>query len=230
MAKITYANALYNYSDIEAHYGVGGHFSATEKSSATWVDSQTNNQMLVEGRGLKFVEGELVKGTVTKITFEDFEGADFAVFRGEFDAKKFGHLGSHDMADVLSRLCSGDDRITGTDNGDYIMGKNGNDIIKGGNGHDGIIGGRGNDRMWGGEGADVFVFESFEGNKNHDTVYGFDPNGGGMNQDYISSEADVHRIHGDGNNTIIEFEDGGSLTLIDVKRLDISTVDFNAPI
>lgn len=230
MAKITYGTALGDYHEIAAFYGSQGEYIHTGKNGATWQDSIGGDLVEITGKNLKFESGVLVSGTVTKVEFTDLEHANYGTITGELDAKAFKALEFGYMEDVVERLSAGNDRIIGSANSDYIEGHKGNDVIKGGDGGDTIWAGRGDDRLFGGTGADFFMFSDIgKKHEGHDHIYDFDANGGGDQQDYISSETDPVSIHKDGKNVVIEFEDGATVTLIDVKRSDISDADFGFP-
>ena len=71
----------------------------------------------------------------------------------------------------------------------------------------------------------VFVFKAGDG---HDVVRDFDASGGGNNQDYIGVESlNDFDIVKDGNNTVIEFESGDTLTLLDVRKSQVTDADFH---
>ena len=83
--------------------------------------------------------------------------------------------------------------------------------------------------MTGGAGSDTFIFEgkfSFGGADGHDVITDFDANGGGANQDYLNVIGEVTDIYRDGKNTVIEVDHDLTLTLLNVKRSDISEADF----
>lgn len=232
MVKVTYANALPPLSTIGSMYGSDGEFINAKGKSATWVDAGTNNLVQLEGKGLKFEDGHLIAGTITKVTFEDFEGADFAVMTGEISAKKFSHLGEEGVGGSIIRALSGDDKLYGSAKDDYIEGHNGNDLIKGGAGDDMLWSGRGNDILFGGAGDDFFFFKpaaSLYKGDGHDVIKDFDADGSDGHQDYLAVNDKAFTIHAEGKNTVIEFE-GGSFTLLGVKTSELSGDDFSFPI
>ncbi|RYG67563.1 calcium-binding protein [bacterium] len=228
LAKIIYGNALGPGKVIASQYAGTGTFIEMGTTSATFQEPD-GDRILLEGKQLKFEDGVLVSGTLTKVEFSDFEHANYGTMTGDMKASAF-NVAYGDMDALLERLSAGNDRIIGTDNSDYLEGYKGNDTIKGGAGRDIIWAGRGDDNLFGGEGADYFSFYAI-GTKSEgdDRIYDFDAVGGGNEQDYISCEAEPISIHKNGKNVIIDFEDGASITLIDVKRSDISLQDFASP-
>jgi Ca2+-binding RTX toxin-like protein len=220
MAKIIHGYALGQHDSIGTMYGYGS-FAETSKKHATWIETSGGDTVQIEGKDLKFVDDVLVSGTVTKLEFADFEHAEYGTITGEFKAKAFS-MESISWNQVIERLSSGKDRVIGTSDADYLQGYDGNDVMKGGAGDDRLWGGAGNDMLYGGAGSDVFIV----GVDPHDRIYDFDANGGVGQQDFIYAEPDPLNIYKDGNNVVVEFEGGSSVTLIDVKRSDISLDDF----
>ena len=70
------------------------------------------------------------------------------------------NLLGYDGRDVVDGH-DGNDRVDGGGGNDKLIGRNGDDTLVGGEGMDTLIGGRGVDRQKGGLGADTFVFNSF---------------------------------------------------------------------
>ena len=104
------------------------------------------------------------------------------------------------------------DKLYGQSGDDILNGNNGRDVLKGGRGNDVLDGGRGNDKLVGGSGADTFIF-----NKGDDRITDFDDT---LDQIEISAQllgssdlADLMVIQGD--NVVINFDDGSSLTIDD---------------
>lgn len=101
------------------------------------------------------------------------------------------------------------DTYQGGNGNDLINGNDGNDVLTGGRGHDHIFGGSGSDRLngWGGnddlhggDGRDVIF-----GNQGHDVVEG----GRGDDRLYGGSDSDLFVFFGgDGNDKILDFQDG----------------------
>jgi Ca2+-binding RTX toxin-like protein len=229
MASVEYAAAMATNVGLDYYYGIGVNLTASSKTEAVWTGASSFNSFTVEGRNLKFEDGVMVSGTVEKVIFEDFEQARFAVIKGEFNAGKLGKvLDELAPANFINKLIAGDDRVVGTSDAEYIDGGEGSDRIFAGGGDDKIFSGAGNDRITGGAGSDVFWFQSGS-NGSHDDgkdiITDFDANGGGSDQDYLFWD-DVVDIRKSGKNTVVEYGDGDTVTLLDVKRSEINSDDF----
>ncbi|MGV3551564.1 calcium-binding protein [Rhizobium sp.] len=125
-----------------------------------------------------------------------------------------------DVLALLERLTRGDDKVIGSVAGDYLYGGRGADRIKGGDGRDVIVGGLGNDKLTGGAGSDEFFFGARQGK---DVITDFDAKGGGRRQDYIQLTGDDDfTIRARGDDTILDFGNGSTLTLLGVDRSDFS--------
>ena len=120
----------------------------------------------------------------------------------------------------------GADTISGGGGDDDLLGHGGGDVIKGGDGADLISGGKGDDTLTGNSGSDLFVFATGDG---FDEIKDFDAKGGGEQQDYIgigSATFDQLVIFQSGDDTIIRFSSGQSVTLLDVDADKVSEADF----
>ena len=108
----------------------------------------------------------------------------------------FTTLEGHDI--VFSE--EGDDTIYGGEGNDWLVGGEGADTIEGGAGIDDIYGGEGDDILKGGEDGDRLV-----GGAGDDTITG------GAMDDFLIGDAGADTFvfaSGDGNDTIIDFENG----------------------
>lgn len=120
----------------------------------------------------------------------------------------------------------GADTIAGEAGNDDLLGQAGGDVIKGGDGRDLISGGKGDDTLTGNSGSDLFVFATGDG---FDEIKDFDAKGGGDEQDYIGIGSDVLDqliIIQAGDDTVIRFFSGQSVTLVDVDADKIGEEDF----
>jgi Ca2+-binding RTX toxin-like protein len=70
------------------------------------------------------------------------------------------YVATNDASGLISAVLAGNDKITGSTQGDVLTGLTGRDQIDGSSGNDVIIGGMGGDQLTGGDGADTFVFSS----------------------------------------------------------------------
>ena len=82
----------------------------------------------------------------------------------------------------------------------------------GGAGNDKISGGLGPNFLTGGTGADTFIF-----NGGNDTITDFNFTDG----DLIDVETQYSTIQQTGNDTILDFDTGGQITLIGIEQTDI---------
>lgn len=229
MANVKFAPAAGSVG-LDYYYSLQVDLVTSSKTEAVFVNGSNLNSFTVEGRNLKFEDGVMISGTIEKVIFEDFEHAHLATIRGEFNAAKLGlTLDTLTPRHFINQLLNGDDQITGSGGDDYIEGRKGSDVIRSGAGDDEIRAGAGNDRMSGGDGSDVFWFDSGADsvyNDGHDIITDFDANGGGSAQDYLVWD-DVVDIRKSGKNTIVEYGDGDTVTLLDVKRSEINADDFH---
>lgn len=132
----------------------------------------------------------------------------------------------------------GNDYIyVGTGN-DYVDGGSGNDVLKGEGQNDTLVGGMGKDTLTGGKGADHFVFsngDTGDGTTNADVISDFKRSEG----DKIDlSLTDVNQFGGkegapeanevsywfSDNNTVVSFNDGGTLHNIVLSNLHMDMV------
>ncbi|MBT5798171.1 MAG: hypothetical protein HOI09_12375, partial [Porticoccaceae bacterium] len=104
---------------------------------------------------------------------------------------------------------AGDDTLIGGAGDDYLEGGDDNDILDGDNGNDDLFGDDGNDTLNGGSGDDIL-----RGGDGNDRLYGGlgdDTLNGGTGNDRISVGTGTDKVNygkGDGNDTIIGFEEG----------------------
>lgn len=199
------------------------------------TQDQAANEILLKGSGFRYQDGELIKGTITSITFQNSDGDDYMVVSGlKLHASKLPSIASDQFDELLyNKAMAGDDTLIGTNLSQWLRGGNGDDTLVGQGGHlDVLIGGEGNDRYTGGKGCDYFATGPGQG---RDVVTDFkatksDPSDW-SSQDYFTStpgstfgEWDVRKR---GNDTIIDFGHGDMLILLDVKARDIDMSDFN---
>lgn len=129
----------------------------------------------------------------------------------------------------------GNDTIYGGDGDDEIYGGTGDDALFGGAGNDKIYtdggtttleGGEGNDSLFAGGGADTFVIRDGHGS---DTIQWFSTSNDVIAFDMaeISSYQDVlDRMSPSGNHTVITFDNGETLTILDIQPGSLSPSNF----
>jgi Ca2+-binding RTX toxin-like protein len=144
----------------------------------------------------------------------------------------FGYGNGLVLKDVASDSLTADDFYfwqpsTGKSATDDVkVGGAGDDQLAGGKGNDTLIGGAGNDQMWGGRDDDTFVIGTGDGN---DTIYDFQVTTGDKidltAMDGVSGLSDLV-ISQDGPDTVISFNDGGSLVLSSVDSATLTGDEF----
>lgn len=215
---------------LTSDWSNGNTMLSSSNTEASWSSMQTFGTFTIEGRKLQFDGNDLVGGTIDKVTFRDAEGLVMATVFGEYSAEKFEE--KFGTADFDEFLFAKKDKIVGSGSDDSLCGLKGADTLQGRAGDDWLDGGLGNDRLTGGGGSDSFVFKFDlvanvgDHKPEHDVITDFDAKGGGAEQDYLACWEPTS-IKQSGNDTILKFEDGSTLTLLDVKRSDISESDFH---
>ena len=199
--------------------------------TAIFFDAEQSTEIVFKGSGFSYDGGDIATGTIKKIQFLDSEGEKFAeVSNLKADAADLMDLfrGDTGIDGMLLELLKGDDIITGTGKYDILVfgDGDGNDTIVGGGKFDEIGGGLGKDILTGGGGNDFFEFFKGDGK---DVITDFDAIGGLGHQDLIlktfDKKSDIDIIKS-GDDTIVDFGDGSTLTLLDVARKDVSMEDF----
>lgn len=207
--------AVDNYTHHLAHH--------TETSATLKADKPGPSfecRIVLEGRDFEYSRGKLVAGTVTKVTYEDFDGANLAVI-SDLKVKAKGLtdlLGGH-AEQFEEPLLAGDDHIRGSSERDQLSGRGGNDTLFGGKGDDMLGGSSGRNTLTGGKGNDYFEIDPDARNTitdfdatGHDTivVYGFD------------WEPEITQ---DGADTVVDFG-YGALRLLDVEAATLNADNF----
>jgi Ca2+-binding RTX toxin-like protein len=179
------------------------------------------------GKKFDFEGGTLVDGTATGITVADNDGTiaqklskfsiDAGTATGDNWLQVYQSIGIQALAPGVKAIGSKFDDLA-------LFTFIGKDIIDGRKGNDVIGGGGGNDRLTGGAGSDTFNFST--GN-DKDVITDFDADGGVGAQDFIDATypGDL-AITQSGKNTVINFGDGDTLTLLGVKASQIDATDF----
>jgi Ca2+-binding RTX toxin-like protein len=196
-------------------------------NKAVYLDTSSGNKIVLEGDNLSYSGNRITGGEIDEITFRNDNGEELAVVVNfEFDAERLSDiLLDRGVNAAMKKVLHDDDRIIGSGSDDRLWAGAGDDVLQGRGGDDRLEGWRGDDTLVGGGGSDLFVFKAGDG---HDVVRDFDASGGGNNQDYIGVESlNDFDIVKDGNNTVIEFESGDTLTLLDVRKSQVTDADFH---
>jgi hypothetical protein len=233
MAKVTYGVPINEDVDVSFYYG---NVTFDDKDSSSkklvYVDQDSGAEIIFKGKGLDVDKHGLVdKGQVKEVDLVDgqgkplvtlhFQAHDKITGQGLHDAYVTGYEGQAGVLGEFEYIFKNNDRINGSKGGDYIVGWGGNDTIDGKAGNDFIAGFTGKDHITGGTGDDVFMFGPGYGK---DVVDDFDAHG---EKDQIWAITDDYKVRKDGNDTVIDFGHGDTLTLLHVKHL--SDADFFHP-
>jgi Ca2+-binding RTX toxin-like protein len=251
MAKIQFGPALGNNGAVTDFYDAPLQLQAGRSDSEKVIFKDTgagNDKITLIGSGFEWQDGADIIGfgEVNAISFATKTGsASYMTVRGlSLDVGAFNEAYLNEgVQGVIDLLTDGNDTVLGSKNSDSIKSGDGRDVVRGGAGNDTIdggakndqlhgdagrdyiLGGAGNDRLWGGAGSDWFHFS--EGSRK-DVIVDFDARGGGRKQDYLSLHAgDDFTVKSSGKNLILDFGDGDTLTLLDVRRADFSRADID---
>jgi Ca2+-binding RTX toxin-like protein len=227
MANVRFGNLLDDYQLLSNLYTGDLDLGKHGTKSATFVDTDQHNSIVMTGTGFRFSHGSMTAGHVDKVVFENSDGGVLAtVNKAGFDAGTvFEIIETKGIEAGLAEVLAGKDSFTGSSQGDYIFGYGGADRLNGGAGDDALSGGGGNDRLTGGTGSDVFLFSVKGG---HDIVTDFDADGGGKKQDYINLESETHyKILKSGDDTVVDLGHGNTLTLLGVDHTHVTKADFD---
>ena len=232
----TFVNHGFVFSDYESYF-----------SYASVLRETVINDGKIDSRGLQFGgaeilienrEGGLISASEEPLTFLNDESVARIVYAGKIEATGADHIAidgdSGRQIVVNSGEIVGDLRLEdrhdryvgrgGTVDGEIDAGA-GNDRVIGGQSGDLIVGGGGNDRLTGGYGFDAFIFRSYEANGD-DVITDFDAVGGSGSQDYIHVETLDFEMHKSGKDVVIDFANGDSITLLDVRFSQLAQEDF----
>lgn len=236
MAKIKHTDFLGDLGSLYWDYTPDDMHTLMDESGAdkaVYFDTDGGERIILKGQGFAYLDGDLLKGSVDTIIFKDENGnVTSRVSGADFKAKQLDNLLSEgtNLSQFLEKVYGGKDRFTGSDNDDLAWAGKGDDRVNGLGGNDSINGELGDDKMTGGSGSDHFFF-LFDGEGGKDVITDFDANGGGQSQDYIAAQFDdVLSIKQNGDDVVINFGDGNTLTLLDTDKSDIGESDFHMPL
>lgn len=226
MVKATFTSLL-DFDTIDTYYNDDALTLKVEHGhKAVYVDTETHDRIVVEGKNFTYDGDLLVGGTIKDVTFEGSEGGVFAtITHAHYDAQHFANvLMQTGVRETVRSAFHGDDVLDGSGARDVLWGAAGDDILRGHRGGDTLEGGKGDDHLAGGAGSDVFIFDHGDGS---DQINHFDADGGGKAQDYIGVHSmDDFSIHKSGDDTVVDFGNGDMITLVGVDRADVSHADF----
>jgi hypothetical protein len=198
----------------------------SHKSDMTWGD-KFGASVEIHGHGFKYSKGEVTGGIITSATITDSQGhLLLQMTHGHVEASQiFGDVDYYGMLALGLTFATGNDRITGSKEGESLYGQVGNDVINGKAGNDSLNGDVGNDRLIGGSGVDTFMFTKGWG---VDVIKDFDDSG--KDQDLIRlqfksmyNHMDKHQSGGD---VVLDFGNGDELIIEHAKAAHITKDDF----
>jgi len=218
--------ARLNGDDFGSFYADDSFELRTERDGrAVYVDTDTGNRIVIEGSGFSY-SGDMIKsGAVDDITFLNDNGKVLgAAHNVDLSGERLSSmLLDNGVNAMLRTVLRHEDTIYGSAQADVLFGGNDEDILRGRGGGDELDGGNGDDRLVGGGGSDLFIFTS----GGDDTIADFDATGGGSGQDYIGVESmNNFKIRDDSDDVVIRFDNGDTLTLLDVKHTVVTDADF----
>jgi len=191
------------------------------------IQSTGGDQLVFTGKKFDYDGGFIADGTVTGIEVRNDTGQliqrgfNFSIDAGT----AYGDNWNTVYASLAIQILTNGAKVTGSKGDDrQLIFLGGNDVVDGRGGDDFIDGGAGRDRLTGGLGSDTFGFRDGNG---RDVITDFDADGGVGQQDFIDATypGDLAVIQV-GKNTIINFGDGDTLTLLGVKASHIDATDF----
>jgi len=224
MAKVKLTARL-NGEDFGSFYAADSLELRTDRDGrAVYVDVDSGSRIVIEGSGFSYKGDMITSGEVDDITFLDNNGDVLgAAHNVDLSGERLsGALLDRGVTAMMRAVLQHEDTVNGSAQADMLFGGNDEDILRGRGGRDELDGGNGDDRLIGGGGSDLFIFSG-----GHDTIADFDSTGGGNGQDYIGVESmKGFKIRDDGDDVVITWDNGDTLTLLDVKHTTVTDADF----
>jgi hypothetical protein len=194
---------------------------------AIYDDGFSGWSFKIKGRDLLFDGSELIRGTITSVTYHDMDGRILASITDVSASARKLHANSPEMSsfNLASYLLAGNDTVLGSAADNRLYGQAGRDTISGSGGDDLINGITGNDILTGGKGVDVFFFLP---NQGRDTITDFDSDGPQDKHDILrAQDATSYEVERDGKDTIVIFDNGSSARLLDFKPSELDALDVD---
>lgn len=236
MAKINYTDFLGDLGTLRFEYTPDEMHTIMDDSGnrkAVYLDDNGGERIVLKGSNFAYLDGDLLQGTVHKIFFQDEDGHTTAKITGvDFSAKQLDNLltNGFDLHDFLAKAMKGKDTLNGTENRDLAWAGGGNDTIKAFGGDDSLNGEGGNDIMTGGGGSDHFFF-MHDGKGGKDVITDFNADDLSAGHDFIAADPDdVLSMKQVGDDLVLNFGGGNTLTLLDTDKDDFGKSDFHIPI
>lgn len=151
-------------------------------ASAYIVENKFGDVMICKGSGFKYDKnGLFTAGTITSFTLITSANQPFYAENVKISAKQFGlaikSASTEDDQALMLKALSGNDSVSGSEDGDVLYAAAGDDVIEGNGGNDYIYAGPGADHLYGGYGKDSFGFNDISQSgttaKTRDTIFDF---------------------------------------------------------
>ena len=178
-------------------------------TTAVWVDESSDVTITLKGKGFAAEEGNenlLGSGKIDSAVIKDGDN-DLIVSATNLNAKAAGLTNAFELGGaqaIAFYLAKGDDKVTGSGQGDYIVGGSGDDVLTGKGG------------------SDTFYFHAQQSSPElkvmaaeYDVITDFDVKGN--NADRLAFDQDFD-VKAQGQDTLLKFDDGSSLLLEGVKK------------
>jgi Ca2+-binding RTX toxin-like protein len=209
---LTYAGAdsLAGGAGDDVLFPGAGPDTATGGAGSDTIVDEGGNNVIFGGDGADLISGgddfDRINGNAGDDTLAGGRGEEDTVSGGRGNDVLYGDEGQ----DILNGNL-GNDTIAGGDGDDIVRGGQGNDLLIGGSGADTLSGDLGDDTLTGGEGVDVFQASAAGG---ADRVLEFHASEG----DHVQVDPGaVYKVSQVGQDTVIDFGGGNSMTLVGVQ-------------
>lgn len=224
MAKLktfpAHDNGQYPFDGRSALSTVGPH----NGHSATFIAAFGDGYFVLTGEDLQFDADELVGGRITGMTYysvDDVKRATISDVRINAANITYGEYWPYYLSLEMLR---GRDVVEGCRDPDRLDGGEGNDVIFGRGGADSLQGGYGRDRLTGNGGGDGFYF--YAGDE-HDVITDFNSKGADHNlHDKLYAFGVDYTVEKQGDDLLVEFDNGASVTLLDFKKSELDAGDI----
>jgi Ca2+-binding RTX toxin-like protein len=198
--------------------------TASSHLEARFDDPNSLGYYIIKGEGFEYADGVVSSGVVKSITFFDGSGNLMSETRGISRGAEDIYAGGLSPFYLLQGVLDGADKVTGSGASEGLYGFQGRDVINGRGGNDFIEGDEGADTMTGGRGADDFYFGAGD---RRNVITDFDSDGPRRTHDHIRSAfAEDYDVIKSGRDTVIRFDDGSDVRLLDFRPSELDRSDI----